>query len=166
MAGRPKAERYRSRSYECDQTDHGFIVRRRDKPEPIERTEANDHFFLWSGENRRFELIYHGSADILSLLRLHLAVDKRLVKAGKERRPLSFFNVHGEFFDRVYAEAVVMNMDMEDTGHQHTAMFDTEDGNTFATAIDSMYCLGLPGSYHEDNLTPGNESVEGLKEDS
>jgi|GEM_PF-3970656 len=152
MAGSPKAERYCNRTYENDPTDHGFIVRRRETPKRIERTAMNDHFFLWNNENRRYELIYQGSADIISLLRLHRSVDKQLVKAGEERRALSFFNVHGEFFDRVFADAVVMNVDMEDTGHMHTAMFDTEDGNTFATAIDYIYCLGLPRSYHEGSL--------------
>jgi hypothetical protein len=145
MEGSPRAERYCLRSFEEDQTDHGFMTHHQEEPLQIERSYKNAHFFHWNTAHDRFELNYTGSAEVVHLLDVHLLVDARLQEDGRPARPISFYKDSGEFYDSVVVHDVAV-VDGKNFGPKHVAVFQPiqEDEKPFAVPIDDIYCLGLP----------------------
>jgi hypothetical protein len=153
MEGRPRFERYCIRTYEDDPTDHGFMTRHRDKSEAVERNDRNDHFFVWNAQDGQFELIYHGSAEIAGMMELHREQGRQ---SGFSKRPLSFFDIGGHFYDSVTLHSLKDVTPDSALRHNHSAIFQTADGELFPIAVDAIYCLGLskPEAPH-----PGNEPM-------
>jgi len=115
------------------------------EPVPFGRTPENDHFFLENGR-----LVYHGSALIVGLLELQLAVAERVSSMDGQQppeRPLAFFDKEGAFYDSMVLKGLRSEVHANGaTVEKHTAIFEPagiESGETLAIPIDDIYCLSL-----------------------
>ncbi len=137
-------------TYEDNTTGYGWMVRGAETPKLVEHNADNDHFFTYDARTKNFELAYHGSADIVSFLEMHLAVDKVLRDESPtyQPRPLAFFDKKGHFHNQVLPQRLDEQLhDISgDLRPRHTAIFTMpHNGRRYESvvAIDDIRCLSL-----------------------
>ncbi|HVI60546.1 MAG TPA: hypothetical protein VM535_00100 [Candidatus Saccharimonadales bacterium] len=125
-----------------------MLTRGTENPIQVEHTAETDHFFL-QHEDRGFELVYHGSDLIVSLLEMHQIIEKT-VEAEQDDDPasreLAFFDKHGNFYGPVLLRGMYKNAGSDGPSRiKHTAVFEPAGkvDEAFTIPIDDIYCLSL-----------------------
>ena len=126
-----------------------FICKKTAQRRQILISERNLHFFVPGNHADAPEVSYQGSGWIASELvsEYDMEMGRPLIEgAVRGRRPLAFFDVEGNFYDKALLFDVVELMDRN--GHEaqkHQAHFQWLDENnqlkTKAFAVDDIYCI-------------------------